>query len=303
MGKRIVITGGCGFIGRALATKHIGLGDNVIIIDNLSTGVVYDKCKVIKADLSEPGQMPLLEQPLARADIVYHLASSVGVKYVDNHPKQSLRNSLHINLNIFPLFEKYSNRVIFASTSEVYGDTNEAKETDKLQIGSPDVLRWGYSCCKLMSEFLLKTYSFPSTVVRFFNVTGKGQLHEYGMVLPTFINDIKNNRNLTVYGDGNQFRTFCDIRDAVEMLIILTNDEHTGETYNIGNPQNTLTINQLARNVLKICACDLQIDHKEYAEEFSDQFGEIYMRKPNTDKVGKYYSCQYNIDDIIMSML
>ena len=115
------------------------------------------------------------------------MASSVGVKHVDEHPKGSLRISFNINNNLFPLFEHYNSRVIFASSSEVYGDTEDAKETDTLKIGSPDTLRWGYACGKLMSEFLLKTYSFPSTIVRFFNVSGPGQLYNYGMVLPTFI--------------------------------------------------------------------------------------------------------------------
>jgi len=190
MDRKIVITGGTGFIGTHLAKMHKKLGDMVVVIDNLSTSTYDEKHPAdtfVSFDLSSKSDMYKLDTVFKEADIVYHLAGSVGVKYVDNDPKDTLRNSFSINNNLFPLFEKYNSRVIFASTSEVYGDADQARESDTLKIGSPDTLRWGYACGKLMSEFLLKTYNFPSTIVRFFNVTGPGQKSDFGMVLPTFI--------------------------------------------------------------------------------------------------------------------
>jgi UDP-glucose 4-epimerase len=311
MDRKIVITGGAGFIGSHITEMHKRLGDHIVVIDNLSTSkqiIPDDKVDFIHADLGLPEGDFLrdyldVEKELSEADLVYHMASSVGVKHVDKDPKGSLRNSFNINNRLFPLFEHYSNRVIFASSSEVYGNTEEARETDTLKIGSPDTLRWGYACGKLMSEFLLKTYNFPSTIVRFFNVTGKGQVSDHGMVLPTFIEKALLDEDIIVYGDGEQYRTFCDIRDAVEMLNILSNDEHIGEIYNIGNSNNTITITQLAEEVVATVGSDSKIVYRNYEKDFSKDFGEIYKRKPNTDKIDRYYKAKHTVEDIIESML
>ncbi|MAF36192.1 hypothetical protein CL622_03685 [archaeon] len=305
----IVITGGAGFIGSHLSSMHKALGDHVTVIDNLSTSnySLDDLAdEFISFDLGNTyaDEWSVFSDALADADLVYHMASSVGVKHVDEDPKGSLRNSFNINNNLFPLFEHYNSRVIFASSSEVYGDTEDAKETDTLKIGSPDTLRWGYACGKLMSEFLLKTYSFPSTIVRFFNVTGPGQLHKYGMVLPTFIKNVKECKDIIVYGDGSQYRTFCDIRDAIKMLHILGNSSLAiNEIYNIGNTENTITIHQLAKKVVELSGGKSRMILRPYENDFSDQFGEIFKRRPNTDKMDQFFKAVHSVDDIIESML
>lgn len=306
MDRKIVITGGCGFIGSNLTKLYLDRGDHVTIIDNFSTGEAFIKGHnrtIIPFDLGVNQDTLIIERELAEADLVYHLASSVGVKYVDSDPQGTLRNSFNINNNMFPLFEKYNNRVVFASTSEVYGETEEAKETDTLKIGSPDTLRWGYACGKLMSEFLLKTYTFPSTIARFFNVTGRGQLSKHGMVLPTFVELAKQNKDIVVYGDGKQFRTFCDIRDAVHMLDTISDECHVGEIYNIGNSDNVMTITELAETVVNVTGSFSSIVYKKHSEEFSPDFGEIYKRKPNTDKIYKFYEPKHDVESIIRSML
>lgn len=304
----ILITGGAGFIGSNLTKHFLKNPDNIItIIDNLSTNVdisgmdIRNEARIqfIDADLAKPTDMQkiVIETVIHNANIVYHLAGSVGVKYVDNDPSGTLQNSFNINNYLFPLFEKHNKKVVFASTSEVYGNTTEAKETDVLKIGSPDKMRWGYACAKLMSEFLLKSYTFPNVIVRFFNVTGVGQIADYGMVMPSFIEKGKKGIPLTVYGDGEQTRTFCDIRDAVEMLDILGMDDiHNNEIYNIGNPDNSISIGALARMI------SLRVEFKAYEDEFSDEFDEIYERKPNTDKMQQYYKCKYSLLDIVESM-
>lgn len=306
MDKNVVVTGGAGFIGNHIANHHINCDDRVTIIDNFSTSKKLNqrhKSVILELDLCDKYSTSKLENVLDKADIVYHMAGSVGVKYIDNNPKGTLRNSQEINNNLFPLFEKYNNRVIFASTSEVYGDTEEANECDFLKIGPPDTLRWGYACGKLMSEFMLKTYEFPHTIARFFNVAGPGQLSRYGMVLPTFINAAKENKDIIIYGDGKQCRTFCDIRDTINMLKILTDDIHAGEIYNIGNTNNLITISDLAKLVISITSSKSKITYRQYNSDFSDQFGEIYKRKPNTDKMNQYYQPRHNIEDIINNML
>lgn len=306
MAKRILITGGGGFIGSHLSNLHISKHDHVTVVDNFSTGNNFTEGPnrvVLPLDLSVGKYAQEIENVLSETDIVYHMAGSVGVKYVDQDPRGTLRNSFNINNNIFPMFEKYNNRVIFASTSEVYGNTVEAKETDILKIGSPDTLRWGYACAKLMSEFLLKTYTFPHTIVRFFNVTGAGQLSKYGMVLPTFVELAKQNKDIIVYGDGTQYRTFCDIRDAVNMLDILTGSDHVDEIYNIGNTDNTITIACLAEKIISIIGGSSQVVYREHKDDFSKEHGEIYKRKPNTAKMDQYYRAKYTIEEIIESFI
>ena len=298
----IIVTGGAGFIGSHVVNMHINKGDNVTVIDNFQTSRstnINPKASLVVADLAMVERIPMLEH----ADIVYHLASSVGVKLIDKKAREAIQKASTMNANLFRLFEKYNNRVIFSSTSEVYGNAQDSKETDTLQIGNPDKLRWGYACEKLMAEFLLKTYNFPSTVVRFFNVTGSGQLSDYGMVLPSFVEKAKKNQDIIIYGDGKQTRTFCDIRDAVNMLYILTDESHINETYNVGNSNNTISINDLARTVIDLSNSKSKIQYKSYETEFSDQFGEIFNRKPNTDKINNFYIAKYTLKDTILSML
>ena len=302
----ILVTGGCGFIGKTMVDS-LSNDHNIIVIDinvkieDMMVGVEYNEI-----DLSCPTEHELkrIRNILSKVDIVFHFASSVGVEYVDKNPSLSLQNSINISNVMFPLFDQYQNKVIYSSSSEVYGDTSSAKETDILKIGCPDKMRWGYACSKLMSEFMIKSYTFPYVIIRFFNVTGEGQQSNSGMVLSKFIDDSVNGKDITVFGDGNQNRTFCDIRDALEMLkIVAFDDVHNGEIYNIGNPSNNSTINDLAKVVVGEVDLGTKIKHIKYDDIFSNEFGEIYERKPNTDKIQKYYKCEYSLVDTVRSMI
>ena len=202
------------------------------------------------------------------------------------------------------MFEKHGVKVIYSSTSEVYGETQSeegSRETDKLEIYPPHKPRGSYACSKLMAEFELRTYSFPSTVVRFFNVVGPSQVANYGHVLPRFINCINTREYLPVFGDGQQIRSYCDIRDAVEMLKILIGSEHDGELYNIGNDANVCTVNELADLVVRVTESGgtSYIKHIPFEDALGTQFEEIYRRFPNTDKIKQYYQCKYTLEDVI----
>jgi UDP-glucose 4-epimerase len=307
---RILITGGAGFVGSSLAKKLIHEGHEVFIIDNFSTGRDnningINKEYVFDLDLTDSKCIPAVDQILAYVDVCYHFAASIGVKLVQEKPKETFLNSTKINDNLFPLFEKYKTKVIFSSTSEVYGETKNAegsKETDHLEIHPVQKPRGSYACSKLFSEFMLRAHSFPSVIVRFFNIVGPTQVPDYGHVLPRFIECAVNNMTVPVYGSGQQIRSFCDIRDAVEMLVLLMDDEHNGEIYNIGNDNNVCDVSALAQQVIKTVGSNSFIEHISFKDALGENFEEIYTRYPNTDKINKYYTCKYNLNDIIKNI-
>lgn len=305
---RVLITGGAGFVGSSLAKSLIKDGHKVSIMDNFITSnktnldaIVCD-AKIIDIDLSDSNYVEVMDSWVGQADIVFHLAASIGVKLIQENPYGTLRNSMNINNNLFPLFEKHGTKVVFSSTSEVYGETKNEEgslETDKLEICPPHKPRGSYACSKLMSEFLIKSYSFPSVIVRFFNIVGPSQVADYGHVLPRFVNCINTGESLPVYGDGQQVRSYCDIRDAVEMLKILMDSEHDGEIYNIGSDTNVCTVNELADMVIKTTGSNNYIKHIPIDKALGGQFEEIYCRFPNTNKIKQYYQCKYTLEDII----
>lgn len=310
--SRILITGGTGFIGSNLAKRLVEDGHEITIIDNLFTSSttniqdIISNVKYFNIDLSNKHNVNDLDNifRLGEFDICYHLAASIGVKLIYKDSSSALHNSFNINMNLFPLFEKYNVKVIYSSTSEVYGESEEggSKETDILKIFAPGKPRGSYACSKLMSEFLLKSYTFPSVIVRFFNVVGKGQVSNYGHVLPKFIECAKENKPLPIFGDGQQIRSYCDIRDAIQMLILLLDNKHNGEIYNIGNDKNKFTVFELAQNVIETLHSKSDVMIIPFEDALGKQFEEIYIRFPNTNKIKQYYECKYTLTDIIESL-
>jgi UDP-glucose 4-epimerase len=309
---RVLITGGAGFVGSSLARELLYDGHEVFIIDNFSTGRDFNieginKEYVFDLDLTDAKSIPTVEHILEYVDICYHFAASIGVKLVQEKPKETFLNSTKINDNLFPLFEKFKTKVIFSSTSEVYGETKNkdgSKETDHLEIHPVQKPRGSYACSKLFSEFMLRSYNFQSVIVRFFNIVGPTQVPDYGHVLPRFIECAVNNMTVPVYGSGRQVRSFCDIRDAIQMLklLILDFDLHNGEIYNIGNDSNVCDIGDLAKEVVQVTGSNSFIEHIGFEEALGKNFEEIYVRYPNTDKIKKYYQCKYTLKDIIKNI-
>lgn len=303
---KVLITGANGFIGSHLASYFLKQGHKVVGIDNFSTSKQNkehnDNMQMYNIDLS--AYTPLIEQLIQECDVIYHFAASIGVKYFDTDPRMALQNSFNINNVLFPLFEKYNKKVIFSSTSEVYGDrkTGKMKETDSLEIGCPDVLRWGYASQKLTSEFMLKSYTNPSVIVRFFNVTGKGQLPDYGMVLPRFIDKALKGEPLTVYGEGTSVRSFSDIRDIVPVLYHLSiTNKYNNEIMNLGSEDNEINMKELAELVIEVTGSKSSIDYIPFEKEFTKNFGEIYRRVPDVTKMKQIYTPRYDLEDIIRS--
>ena len=282
----------------------------VTVIDNFATAnregleqfkIHKNLYRLVDADLTTMDDEEFLK--IARKhDRIFHLAGSVGVEHIDKDPSGTLFNNLALANKMIPLFQKLRNRhVTFASTSEIYGNGPFHEEANT-SIGPSSKLRWGYASAKLTTEFMIRASKFPYSIVRFFNVVGPGQLGDYGMVLPRFVNAAKNNEDIIVYGNGEQIRSFCHVSDAVDALIKIS--DTNGELFNIGN-EEPVTINQLAQRVIDLSGSSSKIIHVPYEQAFSSQHGDINVRIPDLTKIKSSigYMPKYNLDDIIKDML
>ncbi len=282
--KTICITGGEGFIGRNLK-KQLEENHKVFTID-------IQGSPDLKEDLSRDELSTESMHLLSHCDVLYHLASGIGVEYIEKD-KESFLKSNKINENIL----KYINpkaKIIFASTSEVYGSGNGGffAESDNLQVLSPAKgIRGSYAAQKILGEFMFMNSSNPYTIVRFFNVIGKEQNPEIGMVYPRFLQAAKNNEDLVIFGDGTDMRTYCSIKDAANVLELLI-DKMDNEILNIG-AWNPLLTESLARIIIDVTKSKSKIVHKDARKT------EISIRRPDLNKMYSIYKPKYTVEDII----
>jgi UDP-glucose 4-epimerase len=308
----ILITGGAGFIGSHLAEHLLGCGKPVIVVDDLSTGSLdnlksvsnHPGLRVIQAKVSECAE---LDEIVARAESVYHLAAGVGVELVVNSPIHVLQTNLHETEVLLKAASAHQTPVLITSTSEVYGKSQKPgfSEEDDLLIGPPDQARWGYACSKLMDEFLALAYAkekaLPVVIVRLFNTVGPRQTGRYGMVLPRFIAAARANEPLKVYGDGEQTRCFCYVTDAVEALVRLqTCPSARGQVFNVGSTEE-VSIRELARRVITILGSKSGVELIAYNKAYAPGFDDMRRRKPRLEKLAKVtgFKPSISLDEII----
>jgi len=299
--KISLITGGAGFIGSHLAERLLAAGERVIIVDDLSTGnasnlnrIINDqKLEYIEGSIDDES---LVEDVIARADRVYHLAAAVGVALIAKQPIQTIERNVYPTQLILNQLGKCLEQgkavpCFFASTSEVYGKNPKEIwcEEDDLVFGATTKPRWSYGVSKAIDEFLAlafyKERRLPVVVGRFFNVVGPRQTGAYGMVLPRFVQAALENRPLVVHDDGNQTRCFAHVGDVVEAVTtLLETPAAFGRVFNIGSDRD-ISILELARKVIERTGSTSEIHFQSYAEAYDHSFEDIRRRVPDLTRI------------------
>ncbi|MBU1087532.1 MAG: GDP-mannose 4,6-dehydratase [Candidatus Omnitrophica bacterium] len=304
---KILLTGGAGFVGSHLAESLLNDGHELIVVDNLITG---SKENILHLE-ANPGfrfiegsilDYKLMLKLVTECDSIYHLAAAVGVKFVIDNPLDSLITNVRGTEIIFELAHIFHKKVFFASSSEVYGKDAVApfKEDDDRVMGSVSKSRWGYAFAKGFDEFLAVAYAqekkLPIVIGRLFNICGPRQSHNYGMVIPRFVQQALNNQPITIYGDGKQIRSFTYIDYVVNAIkVLMDNPQAFGQLFNIGNSK-FISIGELAQKIKQICQSDSEIVYIPYSQVYGDNFEDMFYRVPDTSKFEKLTGFNPRID-------
>src|SRR5215210_1270032 len=268
--SRVLITGGAGFIGSHLCEALLERGDEVFVLDNLSTGSIgnilhlKDRPK-FHYQIDTVENEPLLAELIHRSDVVVHFAAAVGVKLIVEQPVHTIETNVHGTEVVLKLANKKKKLVLIASTSEVYGKSGAVpfKEDADLVLGPTIKHRWAYACSKMIDEFLALAYwkekKLPVIVIRLFNTVGPRQTGQYGMVIPNFVRQALAGQPITVFGDGTQSRSFTYVGDVVKAMVALINEPRAiGQVCNIGNGSE-ITIRELAGKVKEMTSSTSEI--------------------------------------------
>ena len=293
---RSLITGGAGFIGSHLAEALLARGDEVFILDDLSTGSVENIRHLKKHQrfhyfFDSITNKQLLAELVDESDVVFHLAAAVGVRLIVESPVRTIETNVYGTQLVLDAASKKKKLVFTASTSEVYGKSDKVpfREDADLVLGATTIGRWSYAASKALDEFLALSYSKekkqPVIVVRLFNTVGPRQSGRYGMVLPNFVRQALEGAPITVFGDGRQSRCFCDVRDTVEAILRLGGtDRAVGEVVNVGNSEE-ITIENLARAVKERTKSASPITYIPYDQAYEPGFEDMPRRVPALEKL------------------
>lgn len=293
---RILITGGAGFIGSHLADAYTARGDEVVCIDDLSTGSIENIAHLKKHPrfsytIDTVHNQPVLAELIDGCDVIFHLAAAVGVKLIVESPVRTIETNVRGTETVLTLANKKKKKVLVASTSEVYGLSAEVpfREDGNLVMGATTKGRWSYACSKAIDEFLALAYwrekKLPTVVVRLFNTVGPRQTGQYGMVIPTFVRQALAGRPITVYGDGKQTRCFGYVGDVVGALVsLMERDEAVGQVFNIGSSEE-VSILEVAQRVKELTGSKSEIVFVPYDEAYEEGFEDMPRRVPDTTKI------------------
>jgi UDP-glucose 4-epimerase len=310
---KALITGGAGFVGSHLAEALLGRGDEVHVIDNLSTGSI-ENVEHLKGNpcfhytIDSVLNEPVLAELVDRVDVVFHLAAAVGVRLIVESPVNTIETNVHGTEMVLKLANKKRKKVLLTSTSEVYGKANAVpfREDGDLVMGPTSKGRWSYACSKAIDEFLGLAYHkekrLPVVVARLFNTVGPRQTGRYGMVVPNFVKQALLGHPLGVFGDGTQTRCFTYVTDVVGQLIALAEEPRAvGEVWNVGNDREEVTIHDLARRVVRRTSSRSAIELVPYDRAYEEGFEDMLRRVPDLSKLRALtgYEPKVNLDEIL----
>ena len=307
---RVLITGGAGFIGSHLADALLAQGDEVTILDNLTTGStsniahIADQITIHNGDIRDE---VLVKSLVKDADLVLHMAAALGVKNIMENTVESVSINFTGSDVVLKAATEFKKRLIIASTSEIYGkNPNQPlnEESDRV-VGAPQKIRWTYSDAKALEEAIAhtlhRTHGLKVTTVRFFNTVGPRQTGQYGMVLPRFVKQALNNEDITIYDDGSQSRVFCHVQDAVRAVMAITKDDSTiGDYFNVGGV-GEITMKQLAEKVIERTESKSKLVSIPFDEAYGPGFEDMQRRVPDINKIKAELGWQptHTLDSII----
>ena len=313
---RVLITGGAGFVGSHLSEALLERGDEVFVLDDLSTGSI-DNIQHLKShprfhyNIDTVSNEPLLAEMIDRCDTVMHLAAAVGVKLIVEHPVHTIETNVHGTEVVLKHAAKKKKLVLIASTSEVYGKSVEVpfREDADLVLGPTGKHRWAYACSKMIDEFLALAYwkerKLPVLIVRLFNTVGPRQTGQYGMVIPNFVRQALAEQPITVFGDGTQSRSFTYVGDVVRAMVALINEPAAvGQVFNIGNGQE-ISINALAAKVKALTGSSSEIVRVPYDRAYEAGFEDMPRRVPDISKIKDLigYAPTVELDEILTRVI
>jgi UDP-glucose 4-epimerase len=313
---RTLVTGGAGFIGSHLVDRLLARGDEVVVIDDLSTGSKENLAShegnprlTFVHDSILNG--PVMEGLVRRSDLVLHLAAAVGVKYVIERPLHSLDVNVRGSETLLELVAAHRIKTVIFSTSEIYGKSAKIpfREDDDRVLGPVTCQRWNYSIAKALDEILALAYyrerGLPAIIVRCFNTCGPRQTGQYGMVVPRFVDQALSGAPLTVYGDGSQSRCFGSVFDVVDGVIALLDEPRAvGEIFNLGSDEE-VTILSLAYRVKELTRSRSEIRLVPYDEAYEVGFEDMQRRVPDLAKLSALvgYRPKRKLDEILQSVI
>lgn len=313
---RVLITGGAGFIGSHLSDAYIERGDEVHVIDDLSTGSIQNIAHLkqnprFHYTIDTVQNQPLLAELIDSCDVVYHLAAAVGVKLIVESPVRTIETNVRGTEVVLSIANKKKKRVLVASTSEVYGLSTDVpfREDGNLVMGATTKGRWSYACSKAIDEFLALAYwhekKLPTVVVRLFNTVGPRQTGQYGMVVPTLVKQALSGRPMTVYGTGEQTRCFGYVGDVVKVLIgLMDHPDAVGQVFNIGSTEE-VSINQVAERIRTLTRSESEIVHIPYSEAYEEGFEDMPRRVPDVSKIDSLlgFKPKTTLDEILTQVI
>jgi UDP-glucose 4-epimerase len=312
----VLITGGAGFVGSHLSEALLERGDNVSVLDNLSTGSI-ENIRHLKTHprfrytIDTVTNEPVLAELIDASDVVVHLAAAVGVKLIVEAPVHTIETNVHGTEVVLKHANKKKKLVLIASTSEVYGKSTDVpfREDADLVLGPTVKHRWAYACSKLIDEFLALAYwkerKLPVIVVRLFNTVGPRQTGQYGMVIPNFVRQALSGQPITVFGDGTQSRSFTYVGDVVKAMVALIDEPRAvGQVFNIGNGKE-ISIGELAVLIKRMTGSSSPIVEIPYERAYEAGFEDMPRRVPDIAKVRALvgYEPKVELDEILTRVI